>query len=76
MVERVGSAWKDFWQFLSGKKTVSGFVLLHLAAKGVLDFLGPDGLVIVDVVGQLLAYGGLVHKGGKFVKKIKENGNV
>ena len=52
---------KTAWNWLSGKKTATGAALL-LASQYVAD---PFWKPMLELVGQLLTAGGLIHKGVK-----------
>ena len=57
----------DIWEWLNGNKTLIGAVILTVLSRGLI----PEGTLfsILDILGQFLVGGGLVHK---FIKG-KEN---
>jgi len=70
---------KKAWNWLNGRKTVIGTVII-LAAEGVKLFfpelIEPQKIEFVQSIGMILGGVGLVHKGAKTEtwKKINPNG--
>lgn len=61
------------WEWLNGKKTAIGAVILAIVANGLIpDDAIVAGVVLVDVLtwlGNLLVGGGITHKGVKAATK-------
>lgn len=57
------------WKFIDGNKTVIGLVVLQVATA---PFVPAAAVPTLQWIGGVLTTGGVLHKGAKAIKKVKE----
>ena len=66
--KKVGEALKETWEFLNGKKTTIGMIMM-ITAQGLQAFfphaLTPDQIDFIQAAGAAVGGLGLLHKGAK-----------